>query len=136
MILPPAVLALTFSNQPTTTQASLPPPEVSKGPGKARDQGQEAEATKGKRASQDGPRQEDKGKGKEVKPLPEAKGTEATFTINDVVSKAKDAEPKSKATDPKDDPLRAKVQFQDPFFFSWRFSTVYNLPLFCSMERY
>ena len=136
MILPPAALALTFSNQPTTTQASLPPPEVSKGPGKACDQGQEAEAAKGKGASQDGPRLEDKGKGKEVKPLPEAKGTEATFTINDVVSKAKDAEPKSKATDPKDDPLRAKVQFQDPFFFSWRFSTVYNLPLFCSMERY
>ena len=54
---------------------------------------------KGKGASQDGPWPKDKGKGKgkKVKPLPEAKGTKATFMIKDFVSK-------SKAADPKDDP--------------------------------
>ena len=54
---------------------------------------------KGKGASQDGPWLEDKGKGKgkKVKPLPEAKGTKATLMIKDFVSK-------SKAADPKDDP--------------------------------
>ena len=49
------------------------------------------------------------GKGKEVKPLPEAKGTEVALMIKDVISKAKDAESKSKAVDPKDDPPRAKA---------------------------
>ena len=49
------------------------------------------------------------GKGKEVKPLPEAKGTEVALMIKDVISKAKDAEPKSNAADPKDDPPRAKA---------------------------
>ena len=34
---------------------------------------------KGKGAGQDSPRLEDKGKGKEVKPLPEAKGTEVAL---------------------------------------------------------
>ena len=55
-------------------------------------------------------------KGKKVKPLLEAKGTEAAFTIKDVVSKAKDAEakseaadPKFKAANPKDDHSRAKA---------------------------
>ena len=59
---------------------------------------------KGKGASQDGPWLEDKGKGKgkEVKPLPEAKGTKATLIIKDFISK-------SKAADPKDDPPRAKA---------------------------
>ena len=57
---------------------------------------------KGKGVGQDGPRPEDKGKGKEVKPLPEAKGTEATLTIKNAVSKAK-------AADLKDEPSRAKV---------------------------
>ena len=54
---------------------------------------------KGKGASQDRPWLEDKGKGKgkKVKPLPEAKGTKATLMIKDFVSK-------SKAADPKDDP--------------------------------
>ena len=45
----------------------------------------------GKGAGQDGPRPEDKGKGKEVKPLLEAKGIKATLMIKDAVSKAKDA---------------------------------------------
>ena len=55
---------------------------------------------KGKGAGHDGPRPEDKGKGKgkEVKPLLEAKGTEVALTIKDVVSKAKDANPKSKGS--------------------------------------
>ena len=54
---------------------------------------------KGKGASQDGPwlKDKDKGKGKEVKSLPEAKGTKATLIIKDFISK-------SKAADPKDDP--------------------------------
>ena len=63
---------------------------------------------KGKGAGQDGPQLEDKSKGKEVKPLPEAKGTEAALTIKDAISKAKDAEPKSKVADPKDDPPQSK----------------------------
>ena len=153
----PLAFALPSSKQPSTSQASLPPLEVFKGPNKAGDQGQEAEVAKGemakgKWASQDGPQLEDMGKGKEVKPLPEAKGTEVALMIKDVISKAKDVEPKSKATDPKDDPPRAKAQFQDlfPLFFSsslyflsfflfwlWQFATVYNVPLFfCLMKRY
>ena len=36
---PPAAPSLTSSKQPSITQASLPPPEFSKGPGKAGDQG-------------------------------------------------------------------------------------------------
>nr|POE67797.1 hypothetical protein CFP56_31470 [Quercus suber] len=62
---------------------------------------QEVEVAKGKEAIQDGHRPEDKGKGKEIKPLPEAKGIEATLTNKDAVSKTKDAEPKSKTADPK-----------------------------------
>ena len=96
MLLPPAALALTSFEQPSTTQTSLPPPEVSKGPVKAGDQGQEVEVAKGKGAVQDYPQPKDKGK--EVKPLLEAKGTEVAFTIKDVVSKAKDADPKSKGS--------------------------------------
>nr|POF19285.1 hypothetical protein CFP56_55832 [Quercus suber] len=75
-------------NWPSTTQASLPPPEVSKGPSKAGDQGQEAKAAKGKRVGQDGTRLEDKRKGKEVKPLLEAKGTEAAFMVKDAIFKS------------------------------------------------
>ena len=59
---------------------------------------------KGKETGQDEPRPEDKGKGMEVKPLLEAKGTKAALTIKDAISKAKDVEPKSKAADPKGDP--------------------------------
>nr|POF21735.1 hypothetical protein CFP56_74790 [Quercus suber] len=65
---------------------------------------------------EDGHRPEDKGKGKEIKPLPEAKGIEAALTIKDAISKTKDAEPKSKTIDPKskvanpkDDSSRAKA---------------------------
>ena len=60
-----------------TTQASLPPLETSKGPGKASDQGQGVEVAKGKKAGQGRARLEDKGKGKEAKTLPETKGPEA-----------------------------------------------------------
>ena len=51
---------------------------------------------KGKEAGQYGPQPEDKGK--EVKPLLEAKGTEVALMIKDVVSKAKDVDPKSKGS--------------------------------------
>ena len=63
---------------------------------------------KGKRAGKGGSRLENKGKGKEVKPLPEAKGPEATLKLKDAASKARDAasnakeaDPKSKEADPK-----------------------------------
>ena len=66
---------------------------------------------KGKEISQDEPRPEDKGKGKgkEIKSLLEAKGTEVALMTKEVVSKAKDIEPKSKAVGPKDDPSWAKA---------------------------
>ena len=72
---PPSAFALTFSKQPFTTQAFLPPLDITKGPSKASDQSQRVEVAKGKRAGQDGPWPEDKGKDKEVKPLLKAKGT-------------------------------------------------------------
>ena len=102
MLPPPTAFALTSSKQPFTTQASLPPPEIPKGPFKAGDQSQGVEVAKGKGVGQDGPRLEDKGKGKEVKPLLEAKGTE-------VASKTKDGAFKAKDADPKYDPPRAKA---------------------------
>nr|POE82502.1 hypothetical protein CFP56_66219 [Quercus suber] len=98
-----------YQEKPFTTQASLPPPEVSKGPSKADDQGQEVEVAKGKEAGQDGPQPKDKGKGKEVKSLPEAKGIEAALMVKDAISKAKDAKSKSKVADPQDDPSRTKA---------------------------
>ena len=48
-------------------------------------------------------------KGKEIKSLLEAKGTEVALMTKEVVSKAKDVEPKSKAAGPKDDPSWAKA---------------------------
>ena len=114
LLLPFLLLLLPFPPS-STTHASLPPLEVSKRPSKTGDQGQEAKVAKGKEAGQDGPRLEDKGKGKEVKPLLEAKGTKAALMIKDAVSKAKDADPKSKTADLKDDHSQAKVQFQDRF---------------------
>ena len=70
----------------------------------------------GKEASQRGPWSEDKGKGKEAKALPEAKGKEVAPKINDADSKAKDAAAKAKDAssttkdaDPKDDPPHAKA---------------------------
>ena len=47
---------------------------------------------KGKGAGQDGPQLEDKSKGKEVKPLPEAKGSEAALKLKVVAPKVKDVE--------------------------------------------
>ena len=83
---------------------------------------------KGKRAGQGGSLPKDKGKGKEVKPLPEAKGSETNLKlkdavpkVKDVASKVKEADLKSKEADPKatnllvsqpsskDDPLLAKA---------------------------
>ena len=49
------------------------------------------------------------GKGKEVQPSIKAKHSEDAFMDKDVVSKAKDAESKSKATNPKKDPHQAKA---------------------------
>ena len=105
----PATLALPPLEQPFTTQAPLPFIEVSKGAGKTGDQGQGTKVAKGKEAVQEGPQPEDQGKGKEVRPPTKAKDTEDALTIMDVVSKAKGAEPKPKADDPKKDPPRAKA---------------------------
>ena len=49
------------------------------------------------------------GKGKEVQLQTKAKHSEDDLTIRDVVSKAKDAESKFKAADPKEDPHQAKA---------------------------
>ena len=48
-------------------------------------------------------------KGKEVQPPVKANQSDDTLTIQDMVSKAKDAESKSKAADPKEDPHQAKA---------------------------
>ena len=58
---------------------------------------------KGKGADQGGSRLENKGKGKgkEVKPLLEAKGPEATLKLKNAAPKAKDATPKANEADPK-----------------------------------
>lgn len=58
---------------------------------------------KSKEAEQGGsrPKDKDNGKGKEVKPLSEAKGPEATLKLKDTTPKAKDAAPKAKEADPK-----------------------------------
>ena len=53
------------------------------------------------------------GKGKEVQPPAEAKQSEYTLTIKDVVSTAKETESKSKAVDPEEKPPLAKAQTQD-----------------------
>ena len=62
-------LATTAPEQLSTTQASLPPTETSKGPSKASDQSLGVEMVKGKEASQGRTWLEDKGKGKEAKTL-------------------------------------------------------------------
>ena len=56
---------------------------------------------KSKGAGQGGSRLEDKGKGKEVKPLPKATSPEVVLKLNDAAPKAKDAAPKAKEVDPK-----------------------------------
>ena len=78
-----ASLAPPAPEQLPTTQASLPPPEATKGPGKANDPGHRVEVAKGKEVSQGRAGPEDKGKGKEAK---------------DAAPKAKETAPK--ATDP------------------------------------
>ena len=62
----------------------------------------------GKEASQGGLQLEDKGKGKEVKTLPKAKGKEVALKIKDVDSKAKDVAAKVKDTDSKAKDVAAK----------------------------
>ena len=64
-------------------------------------------------ASQDGFRPEDKGKGKEVKPLLKAKGLEAALKLKDATSNAKDAAPNAKETNPKSKEANPKAT--DPF---------------------
>ena len=56
---------------------------------------------KGKEAGQGGSRPEYKIKGKEVQPLPKAKGLEATLKLKDATPKTKDASSKAKEADPK-----------------------------------
>lgn len=64
------------------------------------------EMAKGKRAGQGISQLEGKGKGKEVKPLLEAKGPDAASKAKDAPPKAKDAGPKAKEADLKaTDPL-------------------------------
>ena len=63
----------------------------------------------GKKAGQRGPQPEDKGKGKEVKALLEAKDKEVALNIKDANSKAKDVATKAKVADPKDDPPCTKA---------------------------
>ena len=79
--------------------------------------------SKARRLARGGPWSEDKGKGKEAKALPEAKGKEVAPKINDADSKAKDATAKAKDAaanakdassttrdaDLKDDPPHAKA---------------------------
>ena len=68
--------ATTTLEQLPSTQAPLPPPKASKGPGKASDQGQGVEVAKGK----------------EAKALPKAKDLEA--------NRGKEAAPKTKGSKP------------------------------------
>ena len=56
---------------------------------------------KGKEAGQGGSRPKYKIKGKEVQPLPKAKGLEATLKLKDTTPKTKDASSKAKEADPK-----------------------------------
>lgn len=85
----------TAPKQLSTTQASLPPPEISKGPDKAGDQGQRVEVTKGKKVGQGSSRPESKRKGKEAKPLPKTKGPEAAPKANEIAPKSKEVAPKA-----------------------------------------
>ena len=78
---PPIANPLPPLEQLSTIQAPSPSAEVSIGPGK----------------------------GKKVQPLIKAKHSKDALTIRDVVSKAKDAESKSKAADPKENPHQAKT---------------------------
>lgn len=57
--------------------------------------------SKGEGASQGGSRPEDKDKGKEAKPLLEAKGLEAALQPKNAAPKTKDAAPRAKEAAPK-----------------------------------
>lgn len=75
-----------------TVQATLLPPEASKGPSQAGDEGQGVEVAK------------DKGKGKETKPSSEAKDAAKAKDVAkamDATTKAKEVKDKSKEVDPK-----------------------------------
>ena len=82
----PSALAPEYSEQPLTTQATLPLPEVSKRSSQAGDQGQVAKVAK------------DKGKGKETKPPSKAKDV---AKAKEVAVKEKETEAKTKEVDPK-----------------------------------
>ena len=115
MLPSPAVLALPPLEQPSTTQTSLPPPEV----------------VGGKEAGQGGPQPEDKRKDKETKALPEAKDKKVALPSEGADPKAKGADAKAKEANTKakgadlkaneattkGDPPRAQTQLQD-FCFS------------------
>ena len=115
---PPAALPLLLPEKLSIIQAHFLDAEVSTGASKTNDQNQGIEAAKDKEAVKGGPQLEDKGKGKgkEVQPLTKTKYSKDALMIKDVVYKAKDAESnskaddtKSKTTDPKEDPPRAKA---------------------------
>ena len=99
--LSPFAFAPESSKQPLTVQATLPPPEASKGPNQAGDQGQGAEVAK------------DKGKGKDTKPPSEAKDA---AKAKDAAARVKEAEAKSREADPKakDAPVSQPSKKEDP----------------------
>nr|POE78855.1 hypothetical protein CFP56_59908 [Quercus suber] len=90
-------------------QASLPPPEASKGLGKANDPGHGVEVAKGKEAGQGRAWPHNKGKGKEAKTLPETQGPEVAPKAKDATSKAKETTPR--AADP---PVSQPTSKDDP----------------------
>ena len=115
---PPAALPLPLPEKLSIIQAHFLDAEVSTGASKTNNQNQGIEAAKEKEAVKGGPQLEDKGrgKGKKVQPPTKTKYSKDALMINDVVYKAKDAESnskaddtKSKTTDPKEDPPRAKA---------------------------
>ena len=129
MLPPPVALPLPLPEKLSIIQAHFLDAEVSTGASKTNDQNQGIEAAKDKEAVKGGPQLEDKGKGKgkEVQPLTKTKYSKDALMIKDVVYKAKDAESnskaddtKSKTTDPKEDPPRAKAQLHDLFTSSFR----------------
>ena len=118
MLPPPVALPLPLLEKLSIIQAHFLDAEVSTEASKTNDQNQGIEAAKDKEAIKGGPQLEDKGKGKgkEVQPPTKAKYSKDALMIKDVVYKAKDAESnskaddtKSKTTDPKEDPPRAKA---------------------------
>nr|POE93811.1 serine/threonine-protein phosphatase 7 long form like [Quercus suber] len=78
-------LPVVWDLPPSTTQTTFPPTEILKGPSKASDQGQGVEVAKGKG----------------IKPLAGANGSEAALQLKDAAPKVKDAALKAKEADPK-----------------------------------